>query len=97
MKNNITDILSVFIVVMFIGGFVAGIVLGNYFSIPVVTGAFTPRISEVFNTGIMILTWVSTLIIGMLFVSLTSIIKLLQKSITTINSLSNEQELNDVS
>jgi len=82
MNNNVATTLKVIAIALFVCGFIAGIVFGNQFPRTVVSGtAHRPIIEEAFNWGLMMLSWISALISGVLLLAIAEIIKLLQESV----------------
>jgi len=80
MNNNVSRILKVIAIVIFVIGFFSGFLLGAQFPTTNITG----RVEGVFNYGLLLLTWAFALITGMFFVALSEIINLLQKSIVLL-------------
>ena len=84
--------------IVFVLGFIGGIVFGEVFSIVTITGtALNPRTTENFNTGLMFITWVWTAFIGTLTLGFASLLESVQEIQALLAKLSpNEQNIVDV-
>lgn len=67
MRNSIANALEVIGVLVFIGGFIVGIALGNIYP--------TDNYSDNFNTLLLFETWITSFIIGMMFLGFAELIE----------------------
>jgi hypothetical protein len=85
-ENSVAKVIKAIGVLIIIIGIAAGIVLGNVHAHEtVIISSFSARTETSFNWLIMLTAWVTTFVVGILFIGVSEIIRLLH--IISVNSL----------
>lgn len=89
-KNGVAKALGTTAVIIFVGGFIGGIVLGSINK--VLSTDYLFRGDLVFNWSLMLTSWFSCFFAGMFFVGMSEVVDLLTRILLQMKVNSNEQE-----